>query len=82
MAHHRVLPSIEKGRPDTVNELISSGAAEFEGGPTWRGDADLELFPAPTEELARLTVDEMIGAYYRQVAVVWDGGAVLAPTPP
>ena len=33
-------------------------------------------------ELARLTVDEMIGAYYRQVAVVWDGGAVLAPTPP
>jgi acetoacetate decarboxylase len=79
MAHHRVLPSIEKGRPDALHELIASGAASVEGGPTWRGDADLQLFDSPTEELARLTVDEMIGAYYRQVGVVWDGGTVLAP---
>ena len=81
MAHHRVLPSIEPGRPDTVNELIASGAATVEGGPVWRGDAELTLFEAPTEELAKLTVDEIIGAYYQQVGVVWDGGTVLTSTP-
>jgi len=78
MAHHRVLPSIEKGRPDALNELISSGAASVEAGPAWRGDADLALFDSPTEELARLEVDELIGAYYQQVGVVWEGGNVLA----
>lgn len=84
MAHHRVLPSIENGRPDALHELISSGAASVEGGPTWNGEADLRLFESPTEELARLRVDELIGAYYRQVGVVWDGGTVLssAPRPP
>ncbi|HLX51530.1 MAG TPA: acetoacetate decarboxylase family protein [Streptosporangiaceae bacterium] len=46
--------------------------------PAWRGDATLELFGSPTEELARLTVDEVIGGYYRQVGVTWDGGSVLA----
>ena len=39
---------------------------------------DLRLFESPTEELARLEVDEIIGGYYRQVGVKWDGGATLA----
>jgi acetoacetate decarboxylase len=79
MAHHRVLPGIGKGSPDAFAELIRSGAASFEGGQAWRGDVDLELFESPTEELAALEVEEIIGGYYRQVGVVWDGGAVLAP---
>jgi hypothetical protein len=37
----------------------------------------LELFQAPTEELARLEIREPIAAYYRQVGVVWDGGTLL-----
>jgi hypothetical protein len=78
MAHHRWMPSIEKGAPDSLNELIRSGSASFEAGPAWRGDADLELFDSPTEELARLEVNEMIGGYYRQVGVTWDGGTLLA----
>jgi acetoacetate decarboxylase len=78
MAHHRWLPSIEKGAPDSVSELILSGSASFEGGPAWRGDATLELFDSPAEELARLRVEEIIGGYYRQVGVTWDGGKVLA----
>lgn len=41
------------------------------------GEAELELFEAPTEELARLEVREPIAAYYRQVGVVWDGGRLL-----
>jgi acetoacetate decarboxylase len=78
MAHHRWMPSIEKGLADSLDELIGSGSARFEGGQAWRGDATLELFPSPTEELARLEVTEIIGGYYRQVGVTWDGGRLLA----
>jgi acetoacetate decarboxylase len=78
MAHHRFYPGIERGSGDAFAELIASGAAEFEGGPAWRGDAELRLFESPTEELARLTVDEIIGGYYRRVGVVWNGGRTLA----
>ena len=38
----------------------------------------LRLFDSPTEELAQLEVREIIGGYYRQVGVVWDGGRCLA----
>jgi hypothetical protein len=41
-------------------------------------DASLTLLEAPTGELASLQVDELIGVYYRQVGVTWDGGRVLA----
>jgi acetoacetate decarboxylase len=78
MAHHRVLPGIERGSGDAFAELISSGASGFEGGQAWRGDVDLRLFDSPTEELSRLRVDEVIGGYHRQVGVVWDGGHTLA----
>uniref|UniRef100_A0AAU2UWQ5 Acetoacetate decarboxylase family protein n=1 Tax=Streptomyces sp. NBC_00003 TaxID=2903608 RepID=A0AAU2UWQ5_9ACTN len=77
MAHHRWLPSIEKGKGLALDELIESGAASFEAGQAWAGDADLELFESPTEELARLAVREPIAAYFRQVGVVWDGGRLL-----
>ncbi|MEU7582658.1 acetoacetate decarboxylase family protein [Streptomyces sp. NPDC041068] len=76
MAHHRQLPSID-GKGLALDELIESGAAAFEGGQAWRGDADLDLFEAPTEELAALTVEEPIAAYYRQVGVTWNGGTLL-----
>ncbi|MCU7727945.1 acetoacetate decarboxylase family protein [Actinoplanes sp. KI2] len=78
MAHHRFLPGIERGAPDAYAELIRSGAASFDGGQAWTGDVELRLFESPTEELARLEVHEVIGGYYRQVGVVWDGGSTLA----
>ncbi|SFN30008.1 Acetoacetate decarboxylase [Streptomyces sp. cf124] len=77
MAHHRWLPSIEAGKGLALDELIETGAASFEAGQPWVGEAELELFEAPTEELARLEVREPIAAYYRQVGVVWDGGRLL-----
>ncbi|GAA1903653.1 acetoacetate decarboxylase family protein [Streptomyces durmitorensis] len=76
MAHHRQLPSIE-GKGLALDELVASGAASFEGGQAWSGEADLDLFDAPTEELAALTIEEPIGAYYRQVGVTWNGGTLL-----
>ncbi|MFI6287571.1 acetoacetate decarboxylase family protein [Streptomyces sp. NPDC051018] len=80
MAHHRRLPSIEKGRGPALDELVESGAAQVEAGQAWRGDAELELFDSPTEELARLEIHEPIAAYFQQVGVVWDGGRVLERT--
>jgi hypothetical protein len=77
MAHHRWLPSIEKGGALALDELIESGASWFDGGQPWVGEAQLELFEAPTEELARLEIREPIAAYYRQVGVTWDGGRLL-----
>ncbi|MGF1647297.1 MAG: acetoacetate decarboxylase family protein [Kineosporiaceae bacterium] len=77
MAHHRYLPGIAAGAPDAYVELIESGSAAADLGPAWRGKAELELFESPTEELARLEVREITGAYYRQLGVVWNGGATL-----
>lgn len=77
MAHHRVLHDIA-GEGDAFAELISSGSAAFEAGPAWKGDVELRLFESPTEELAELSVEEIIGGYYRQVGVMWNGGATLA----
>ncbi|MEU4994844.1 acetoacetate decarboxylase family protein [Streptomyces sp. NPDC021622] len=76
MAHHRQLPAID-GKGLALDELVASGAASFEGGQAWVGDAELDLFDAPTEELSALAVEEPIGAYYRQVGVVWNGGTLL-----
>ncbi len=81
MAHHRVYPDIAGGG-DAYAELIESGGAEFEGGQAWRGDVEINLYDSPTEELSRLGVDEVIGGYYRQVGVVWDGGRTLAHLTP
>jgi acetoacetate decarboxylase len=78
MAHHRWMPSIQTGAGDALDELVQSGSASAEAGPAWRGDASLELFESPTEELASLAVHEIIGGYYRQVGVTWNGGRVLA----
>jgi acetoacetate decarboxylase len=77
MAHHRRLPSIEPGQGMALDELVSSGVASFEGSTAWAGDATLGLFESPTEELAELKVHEVIGAYYRQVGVCWNGGTLL-----
>lgn len=82
MAHHRIFPGIGRRAPDAYAELIESGASEFAGGQSWRGDVELELFPSPTEELADLNVEEIIGGYYRQVGVTWDGGNSLEKLSP
>ena len=74
----RIFPGIASGAPDAFAELIESGASEFEAGPAWSGDAELRLFDSPTEELSHLSVEEIIGGYYRQVGVVWNGGRTLA----
>ncbi|MCX5203456.1 acetoacetate decarboxylase family protein [Streptomyces sp. NBC_00237] len=77
MIHNRWLPSVEKGKGLALDELVETGAASFEAGAAWAADAEVSLFESPTEELARLEIREPIGAYFRQVGVVWDGGRLL-----
>ncbi len=68
-----------RARRTRFAELIASGAREFEGGQAWRGDATLRAVRlARPRNWHRLEVDEIIGGYYRQVGVTWDGGRSLA----
>ena len=76
MAHHRIYPGIEARRPRRLRRADRVRRGEFEAGPAWTGDVEVRLFESPTEELSRLEVDEIIGGYYRQVGVEWDGGRV------
>jgi acetoacetate decarboxylase len=81
MAHHRWLPSIDS-KGDAHAELIESTGAKFEGGKPWAADVEnFHLYDVPTEELAGLEVKEIIGGYYRQIGVTWNGGRTLVPSP-
>lgn len=78
MAHSRVVTAIGDPELSSLDELIATASADFEGGTPWRADVDhFALFDSPTEELDRLRPVEHIGAYYRQVGVRWNGGRLL-----
>jgi acetoacetate decarboxylase len=78
MAHNRTVNAIDDPSTFRLDEIIVTGAAEAEGGQPWAADVEhFALFESPTEELHLLQPDEVIGAYYRQVGVKWDGGTVL-----
>ena len=75
-------PASRRAAPDADLEPIASGACAFEAGLPWAGEAELRAVRPPTEEPDRLPVHELIGGYFRQVGVVWDGGTSLATLDP
>lgn len=78
MAHNRFVRAIDDPHRLRLDEIITTSSAQFEGGPAFAASIDhFALFDAPTEELDRLAPQEFIGAYYRQVGVVWNGGTLL-----
>ena len=78
MAHNRFVRAIDDPSQFRLDEIIATASASAEGGPAFRARVDgFQLFEAPTEELGRLAPEEIIGGYYRQVGVVWDGGRLL-----
>ena len=78
MAHNRSVRAIDDPTTFRLDEIIITGAAEAEGGTPWHADIDMfQLYPSPTEELHRLEPRELIGGYYQQVGVKWDGGSLL-----
>ena len=81
MLHHRFFPAIESDGSDSLHEIVTMRGYDTELGPAFRGEATLEVFDSPTEELTRLAPHEMIGGYWRSVGTSWGGGTTLEPTP-
>jgi hypothetical protein len=80
MLHHRQVRPIERGADGwALDEVLTMSGVGFEHGPAWRGDATLELFDSPWDDVATtLPVREILGGYFMQVGTSWDGGTTLA----
>jgi len=77
MLHNRYWPAIESNGSASMDELVTMRGYDGEIADVWAGDASLELFDSPTEELAVLEPLEMIGGFYHRVGVSWRGGETL-----
>jgi acetoacetate decarboxylase len=78
MLHSRWMPSIDPAAGPSMDELVTMHSRDVELGPAYTGEADVQLFRAPTEELAALEPREMIAGYWRQVGATFTGGERLA----
>lgn len=78
MLHHRLMPRIEADGSDSLNELVSAASSDVELGPAFTGDAELRVFPSPTEELETLAPQRMLGGFWRRVGFTFRGGATIA----
>jgi acetoacetate decarboxylase len=78
MIHSRWMPGIESDGRDSLDDLVTMRGVDVEVGRVFRGDASLELHDAPSEELERLPVNEVLGGVYRQVGTTFVGGTRLA----
>ena len=61
MIHSRYMPRIENDGTDSYSELVTMS----------------ELHGSPVEEVARLEVREVLGAYFRSVGTTFAGGTTL-----
>lgn len=77
MLHNRQWPAIESDGMQAMDELVTMRGYDGEVADVWSGDASLELFSAPNEELAALEPEEIIGGFYHRVGVSWKGGSTL-----
>jgi acetoacetate decarboxylase len=77
MLHHRWFSAIELDGRDSLAEVVTMSGVDVEPGPAFVGTATLELFEAPTEELATLTPREIIAGYFRSVGTTFAGGRTL-----
>ncbi len=82
MLHNRWWPAIESDGVDSMDELVTMRGVDGEMSDVWSGEAEIELFDAPTEELASLEPLEIIGGYYHRVGVTWKEGTTLRRTVP
>lgn len=79
MLHNRRWPAIESDGSLSMDELVTMRGYDGEIADVWAGDAEIELYDAPTEELALLSPEEVIGGFYHRVGVSWKGGTTLKP---
>jgi len=77
MLHHRWFPGIELDGRDSLAEVVTMSGINVELGPVYAGDATLEVFDSPTEELTLLAPQEILGGYFRTVGTTFAGGRTL-----
>ncbi|HEU4320148.1 MAG TPA: acetoacetate decarboxylase family protein [Acidimicrobiia bacterium] len=77
MLHNRVWPAIESDGSASMDELVTMRGYDGEIADVWAGEASLELFESPSEEISLLRPIEMIAGYYHRVGVSWKGGTTL-----
>jgi len=81
MLHNRWVPSITPGLGNSLDQLITMSGIDADLGQPWSGEAELELFDSPWDELAStLPIKEIIGGFYREVGVTFNGGKLLLDT--
>jgi acetoacetate decarboxylase len=83
MLHSRQMPAIEMDGRDSLDELVTMRGFDADLGPVYTGDAELNLYDTPTEELGRFGDIEIIGGYYRQLGSSMAAGTTVwaAPNP-
>ncbi len=78
MLHSRWMPSITPGAGNSLDQLISMGGVDADLGEAWMGDAELTLGDSRWDELGSiLPVKEILGGYYREVGVTFNGGVLI-----
>ena len=77
MIHNRFMPAIEADSRDSLTELVTMRGYDVELGPAFVGDAEIQFFDSPVEELTRLIPQEIIAGYWRSVGTSWNGGTTL-----
>jgi acetoacetate decarboxylase len=77
MLHHRWSPRIELDGSDSLVEVVTMSGVNVELGPVYAGEATLELFDSPSEELIALEPLEIIGGYFRSVGTTFAGGRTI-----
>jgi acetoacetate decarboxylase len=77
MLHHRSLSRIEGDGTNSFEELVTMRGRDVEVSQAWCGDAELELFDSPVEELVTIAPREIIGGYWRSVGTTFAGGETL-----
>ena len=77
MLHHRWFPGIELDGRDSLDEVVTMSGVDVELGPAYAGEATLDLFDSPTEELTLLAPREILGGYFRSVGTTFAGGTTL-----
>jgi acetoacetate decarboxylase len=82
MLHNRQVRAIERDGGLVLDELVTMSGYDADLGPAWAATAELELADSPWDELAGLLpVQEVLGGYYRQVGVSWNGGTTVVRRP-
>ncbi len=79
MLHHRLMPRVEASGGDSLHELVTVRSEDVEAETAWIGDAELRVFPSPTEEITALEPVEMLGGFFRRVGFTFRGGRTLDP---